>query len=53
MQDVTDDLYTDQDEVSDDAEKLARQIMPIMEGYEIRTVLVALGRVLQHIGLQA
>jgi hypothetical protein len=54
MRDTTDDLYTDdQDEIRNDAEKLARQIMPTMEGYEIRTVLVALGRVLQHIGLQA
>jgi hypothetical protein len=54
MQDATDDLYPDdQDEIRDDAEKLARQIMPTMEGYEIRTVLVALGLILQHIGLQA
>jgi hypothetical protein len=52
MQDATDDLYTDQD-IKDDAEKLARQIMPMMEGYEIRTVLVALGVILNHIGLQA
>jgi hypothetical protein len=51
MQDATDDLYADE-EIRDDAKKLARLIMPIMEGYEIRTGLVALGIVLNWIGLQ-
>ena len=51
----TDDDYDDddQEEVKDAAEKLARKIMRVVVGYEARTVLIALARVLQHIGLQA
>jgi hypothetical protein len=50
--DDDDDLYTEQ-EIMDDASKLARKIVRVLEGYEGRKALAALALVLEHIWRQA